>query len=105
MDQPLSYNAALVLQCIARGHGYGFEMMRMTGLPSGTVYPLLRRLEHAALVSSGWEDVDPVVEGRPQRRIYVATAEGKKALATALERLAEHRRLFDGPVPGPASHA
>ena len=105
MDQQISYNGALVLQCITRGHRYGFEMMRVTGLASGTVYPLLRRLEHGGLVTSSWEDVDPSEEGRPQRRVYIATKEGKKALTSALERLAEHRQLFDRPIPTPGSHA
>ena len=103
--QNLSYNSALVLQCITQGHRYGFEMMRVTGLPSGTVYPLLRRLEHAGLVFSTWEDVDPSEEGRPQRRVYVATEEGKKVLAAALERLAGHRQLLERPLPHPGSRA
>jgi hypothetical protein len=50
----ISYNAALVLQALGRGFGYGFDVMRTTELPSGTVYPLLRRLEDAGLVRSRW---------------------------------------------------
>ena len=42
MDIRLSYNGALVLQALARGYAYGFEIMRAAHLPSGTVYPLLR---------------------------------------------------------------
>src|SRR5947209_386732 len=46
---------ALVLQAIARGHRYGFEIVDVTGYPTGTVYPALRRLEHAGYVHSRWE--------------------------------------------------
>ena len=52
---PLGYNAAVVLQALVNGHRYGFEIMRAAELPSGTVYPLLRRLEAAELVRSRWE--------------------------------------------------
>ena len=40
----------LVLQALACGHRYGFDVMDATGLPSGTVYPVLRRLEKEGLV-------------------------------------------------------
>ena len=57
VPKPLNWNATLVLQALARGHGYGFEIMGATELPSGTVYPVLRRLEAAALVSTpDWVD-------------------------------------------------
>lgn len=96
MSAPLSYNAALVLQALRTGHPYGFEIMRVTELPSGTVYPLLRRLEDAGLVESRWEETDPSEQGRPRRRYYEVTAEGARALSAALERLAAQRRLFGG---------
>lgn len=51
----LSYTAALVLQTISAGYNYGFDIMEVTGLPSGTVYPTLRRLEQQELVKSSWE--------------------------------------------------
>ena len=41
----LTYPTALVLQALASGYHYGFDIMDATGLPSGTVYPVLRRLE------------------------------------------------------------
>ena len=41
----LSHTAAMILQAIDAGDGYGFSVMGMTGLPSGTVYPAMRRLE------------------------------------------------------------
>ena len=48
--RPLNWNATLVLQALTQGHGYGFEIMNATLLPSGTVYPILRRLEAGELV-------------------------------------------------------
>ena len=97
----LSFNGALVLQAIVQGHRYGFEIMRAAHLPSGTVYPLLRRMEAAAMVQSEWEE--PLTardEGRPPRRYYVVTAEGRAALAEARERVLAQQALFaNGPTP------
>ncbi|MFI7598975.1 PadR family transcriptional regulator [Actinoplanes sp. NPDC049681] len=56
---------------------YGLQLMEATGLPSGTLYPILVRLEAAGWVRSEWEDIDPVAEGRPSRRYYRLTAEGE----------------------------
>ena len=94
---PLSYNAALVLQALTQGYAYGFEIMRAAHLPSGTVYPLLRRLEAQGLLESSWEDAEVAhEEGRPPRRYYEATREGRLALVDARERLRAQRALFDG---------
>src|SRR6185295_4540013 len=88
MYGPLSYSAALVLQAIALGHAHGFDIMRSTGLPSGSVYPLLRRLEAAGLVESRWERAaEARRDGRPPRRYYAPTADGRRALSDARSRL------------------
>src|SRR5215212_277668 len=77
---------ALVLQAIARGHRHGFEIVDVTGYPTGTVYPALRRLEHAGYVRSQWEHEQVASrEARPQRRYYEITAAGTRALEGALE--------------------
>lgn len=97
---PLSYNAALVLQALTQGYAYGFEIMRAAHLPSGTVYPLLRRLEAEGFLESSWEDAERAHdEGRPPRRYYGATREGRAALVEARERLRAQRALFDGDGP------
>lgn len=97
---PLSYNAAVVLQALAQGHHYGFEVMRVADLPSGTVYPLLRRLEASGLVQSRWENAESAhAEGRPARRYYEATREGNTALAAALERMAARQAALFGDLP------
>jgi DNA-binding PadR family transcriptional regulator len=83
----LTYPTALVLEALARGHHHGFQIMDVTGLPSGTIYPLLRRLDREGLVSSRWEK--PAVarrEQRPPRRYYQLTAAGEAMRALAIER-------------------
>lgn len=94
-DKPLSWNATLVLQALTQGHRYGFEIMNATLLPSGTVYPVLRRLEDSTMVESSWEDEDAAhAEGRPARRYYTATETGQAALVVARGRVASQQRLF-----------
>jgi DNA-binding PadR family transcriptional regulator len=85
--QKLSYTGALVLQTVSAGHRYGFDIMELTGLPSGTVYPTLRRLEQKELVRSKWErEQFALAEQRPPRKYYEVTRQGEDALAKALQR-------------------
>jgi len=80
----LSYTSATVLHAIASGRGYGFQVMEAAGLPSGTVYPALRKLETAGLIRSQWEHAAVArTEQRPPRRYYQITSEGEAALASA----------------------
>ena len=87
-DTPkLSYTSALLLQTIRSGYSYGFDIMDVTGLPSGTVYPALRRLQQLELIKSNWEgERTAFAEQRPPRKYYRLTREGKETLAKALER-------------------
>ena len=90
---------ALVLRAIASGHRYGFDIMEACGLPSGTVYPALRRLERAEKLTSSWEsDEEARAAGRPRRRVYGLTAEGEIAVVEAEARLAEIRRMLLPPA-------
>ena len=83
----VTYPTALVLQALARGFHYGFDIMDATGLPSGTVYPILRRLDREGFLSSAWEkQADAQREQRPPRRYYDITATGEAFLADAAER-------------------
>jgi DNA-binding PadR family transcriptional regulator len=95
----MTQNTALVLRAIAAGHQHGFEVMEACALPSGTVYPALRRLEKAQLLKSRWESaVQAHADGRPRRRTYELTADGLSALPEAERKLAEvHRLLSDLP--------
>jgi PadR family transcriptional regulator PadR len=92
----LSYAATAVLEAVAQGHQYGFDVIAVTGLASGTVYPALRRLEEAGYVESRWEDQRLAQrEVRPVRKYYEVTESGQAALAAALLRyraLGRHRR-------------
>lgn len=83
----MTVQTALVLQALDGGYRYGFDIMDGTGLPDGSVYPILRRLHRAGLVSASWEDPTRARgTGRPARRYYDLTAEGRKALVLARER-------------------
>ena len=91
----LSFTGLFVLQAIAQGHRFGFDIMDITGLPSGTIYPALRRLEALRLVTSGWEQDDNArTEGRPRRRYYELTPAGRRQLSEAEARYRAVGRLF-----------
>jgi DNA-binding PadR family transcriptional regulator len=86
-ESSLSHTAALVLHAVHAGDGYGFSVMEITGLPSGTVYPALRRLERDGLIRSQWERqsiADAAL--RPPRKYYKVTRSGKAALEAAQKR-------------------
>ena len=83
----LTYPTALVLQALARGFHHGFDIMDATGLPSGTVYPILRRLDREGLLQSTWEKHATAQRAqRPPRRYYAITEPGEALLAEAIER-------------------
>ena len=84
----------LVLQAIAGGTRYGFDIADRTGLLPGTVYPALRRLETLGFVRSSWESEKIARrEQRPARRYYEITRTGAAALDAAQERFATLERL------------
>jgi PadR family transcriptional regulator, regulatory protein PadR len=86
-DVKLSHTAALILRSIDCGYHYGFDIMDVTGLPSGTVYPALRRLERDGLISAKWEsEAVGQAEGRPARRYYRLSKAGKSAQESLLEK-------------------
>jgi DNA-binding PadR family transcriptional regulator len=83
----LTYPTALVLQALSQGFHHGFDIMDATGLPSGTVYPILRRLDREGLLDSKWEDQAAAQrEQRPPRRYYAITAAGERMLRAATDR-------------------
>lgn len=91
----LTHTTALVLRAVAAGHRHGFEIMEVAGLPSGTVYPALRRLEGEGMLASTWETREGGV-GRPRRRVYRLTGKGESLAREADQRLAETRRFLAG---------
>jgi DNA-binding PadR family transcriptional regulator len=65
----------------------GSDIWRETGVWSGTLYPMLARLEGVGWLRSEWEAVDPSEIGRPRKRIYKITAVGQRAAYEALAAL------------------
>jgi PadR family transcriptional regulator, regulatory protein PadR len=57
---------------------YGYDLMKAAGLASGTLYPLLSRLQEQGLVTSEWEHPPDRGSGRPPRRYYLLTGEGAR---------------------------
>ena len=119
MASPTGFQMTLQTQAVLRvlldhplHEHYGLEISKAAGLPSGSLYPTMVRLERAGWVSSDWEKVDPHAVGRPRRRYYKLTPDGaemaEQALAATLERLSPqpgrrgrlHRDGF-GPVRQP----
>jgi len=91
----LSHTAAIILQAIGAGFVYGFSIMEMAGLPSGTVYPAMRRLEREELICSRWEKQSIAdAEQRPARKYYKLTAAGKTTLESSRKRYPLLERLI-----------
>jgi PadR family transcriptional regulator PadR len=85
--RPPSFAVVSVLHALATGFRYGFDVIDVTGLPSGTVYPALARLERDGLVRSSWESLEVAHrEKRPPRRYYAVTPRGLAVLDDALKR-------------------
>ena len=89
----LTHPTALILRAIAAGYRYGFEIMEVSGLPSGTVYPALRRLEREGALDSRWEATPGP---GPRRRVYRLTSTGEALARSAEARLADTRRVLAG---------
>ena len=80
---------------------YGYDLMRAARLPSGTLYPMLARLQDEGLVTSEWEPrADDAADagGRPPRKYYRLTGEGVRVARTELAQAS-------AAVPGAASRA
>jgi PadR family transcriptional regulator, regulatory protein PadR len=77
---------------------YGLQLMQSTGLPSGTLYPIMVRLERAGWVKSRWEDIDPIVEGRPCRRYYRLTSDGAVHARREIALLHQQLAHVTGPI-------
>ena len=70
---------------------YGFDLMQRTGFPSGTIYPILARLERSGWITGQQEDAeDASRQGRPARRLYRLTGEGAVAARTAMAEFTAH---------------
>jgi PadR family transcriptional regulator, regulatory protein PadR len=84
---------------------YGLQLCDETGLPSGTIYPIVARLEQLGWVVSNWEDpAEHIAKGRPRRRYYLLTPDGAEQARDALARAYRPRKQprFGVSVPGQA---
>lgn len=79
---------------------YGLEISKEAGLKTGTIYPVLARLERAGWVTSSWEDIDEAAEGRRRRRYYQLTAEGAVKARRVLAETTSALSLGWTPNPG-----
>ncbi len=86
-EPKLSHTALMILQALSVGYIYGFSVMEATGLPSGTVYPALRRLERDDLIISRREKQSIAeLEQRPPRTYYKLTSFGRAIVESARKR-------------------
>lgn len=101
-EPKLTHTATMILQAIDTGYVYGFSVMEVTGLPSGTVYPAMRRLERDDLIRSSWEAQKVAdAEQRPPRKYYKLTRSGKMKLQASQKRYPLLARLIPLPEGGP----
>jgi DNA-binding PadR family transcriptional regulator len=61
----------------------GADLMRLTNLASGSLYPIVYVLEENGLLESRWEVEDPRSLGRPRKRLYKLTALGERVTEAA----------------------
>jgi PadR family transcriptional regulator PadR len=83
----MTVQTQLVVQALLREPGremYGLELSEETGLLTGTIYPILLRLEHEGWVTSRQEDIDPHIAKRPPRIYYSFTGTGATEASAAL---------------------
>src|SRR5260370_36747518 len=81
---------------------YGLQICAEAHLPSGTIHPILARLERLGWVESRWEDIDTRAEGRPRRRYYPLTSAGADLARDALARATTPLSPITALRPGPA---
>ena len=86
----LTHQTLKVLHAFMERPGVGIsgsEIWKDTGMFSGTLYPILLRLEKAGWLHSHWEEVDASEVGRPRRRLYQLTNAGYKKAQSAFREI------------------
>ncbi|HTA12711.1 MAG TPA: helix-turn-helix transcriptional regulator [Solirubrobacteraceae bacterium] len=100
MARKRSHQTKLILQVLLDAPNdevYGLRVVRASGVPAGTTYAILRRLEDEGLLDGRWEQISPEDEGRPPRRYYKLNGEGRPI---AHRETAEQRRALRLLAPG-----
>jgi DNA-binding PadR family transcriptional regulator len=91
-----THSTALVLYALLNGHRHGFDIMAASGLASGTVYPILRRLEREGIARARWEAISDARDAqRPPRRYYELSPSGVRVA----------REMVAAAVPRPRTRA
>lgn len=102
LTAPLERVLSVLIADPAAPH-YGYDLMKAARLPSGTLYPMLARLQQQGLVESEWEPQRDEAGGRPPRRYYRLTGEGVRVtrleLVKARPSVRGARRGAAHPVP------
>jgi len=81
-NRPLSKEARTLVQALADTPlewRYGYDLLKATGLKSGTLYPILMRLADRGLLEAKWLEAETL--GRPQRHAYKLTPAGRSLAA------------------------
>ncbi len=81
---------------------YGLQLCEAAGLASGTIHPILARLEKAGWLTSRWEEIDARDEGRPRRRYYRLDPNNLATVRAALHRAAPAAKALGRLRPGRA---
>ncbi|HTJ66963.1 MAG TPA: helix-turn-helix transcriptional regulator [Actinospica sp.] len=84
---------------------YGLQLCAMAALPTGTVHPILARLEKMEWLTSEWEQIDARAEGRPRRRYYKLSERGATRARAAIERAETQSAELRARHPGLAGGA
>ncbi len=93
-NRPLSPHAQdLIIQQAIRPQEwcYGYDLMKTTGIKSGTLYPILMRLNERGLLESRWQEAEQI--GKPPRHAYRLTEAGLK-VAHEVERARPATTVF-----------
>ncbi len=84
---------------------YGYDLMRATGYPSGKLYPILARLQHAGWLTRTRETIDPAEVGRPARYIYALTSDSSvRSRQVLAENSAQLAPPASASAPAPPRH-
>src|SRR5699024_2111474 len=96
LDVRVTVNVAKVLRVFLADpaqHRFGYDLMKQTNLPSGSLYPVLARLERSGWIIGEFEQINERDEERPARRLYRFTPEGRERGQLALAELHEKIRF------------
>ena len=79
---------------------YGYDLMKAARLPSGTLYPMLARLQDEGLAATQWEQQREDAAGRPPRKYYRLTGEGARVARLELAQAATRNTSRRSPQRG-----